>query len=118
MGEGFQKAFHELFAAGVGLGEAADLGERVGQVAPAAAGDGDFRQRPVPGLIDIYGHLRRQLCEPRCAEAAGCAGTYDGDVGHRKTFLPTKIWFSPYFFKFSPYHGFFFHVSGKIVIFV
>ena len=72
--------FDEAVAARVRFLQGADAFEGIGQVAAAAARDGDLGERRPARLQDRYGHLRRRPFQPDGAEAAGGAGTDDEDL--------------------------------------
>ena len=77
-----QGALHYSFAAGIGFLQRTDAFEGIGEVAPAAAGNGHLREGLGTGFKHRHGKLRRQVSQPGGAEATGSAGSYDGDTFH------------------------------------
>jgi hypothetical protein len=88
--ERLEGAFHEAFAPRVGIGQAPDSFEIVGEIAPAPAGDGHFGERLAPRFKDGDGSIGLHLTKLRGAVAPRRSGSDDGNSLHFLCALRTK----------------------------
>jgi hypothetical protein len=73
LGEAAEHATHEFIATGIDLLKATDLGEGVGEVAPATASDGDFGKRFAASLEDMDFGMGHPPLYVNGAEATRCS---------------------------------------------
>ena len=73
LGETAEHAAHEFIATGIDLLKATDLGEGVGEVAPATASDSDFGECLGASLEDMHLSMRVEPLYVNGAEATRCS---------------------------------------------
>ena len=96
LGEAAEHTTHEFIATGIDLLKATDLGEGVGEVAPATASNGDFGKRFAASLEDMDFGMGHPPLYVNGAEATCGASADEGNLHIRAYPQPLNSLITPF----------------------